>query len=447
MATVETSRPKDPIVIVGGRPAGASLAARLGRAAIPVAIVERSQFPSYPAVATPFLMAHAMELLDELGVPESEYARGAPRLYRAVVEMHNYFRVRLPVGERAGRDYCYTVDRSDFDAALWKHLERYPSVHARAGWSAIAIDTDDAGQVVGIRVRERESQREEVIATRCVIGADGRHSFVARAMDAAITHRRTDLDTHAYYAFWANVAGYDDSGQATAHIHSSADGWGVVFMPMSGGRISVMVQTQSQLFEDAPGTPAEIYRRTLEQRPHVWRRLRRARMVSELAGIKRMGNLFRQHGGPGWALVGDAYHQKDSIDAQGMYDALLGSKLLAQELTAWRRGDKSLRQAIDAYGGRVYAHARPMFDATMDRVQRETYSIPPPFVARNILRWLLADDEYQQRYRDILVRRMDPWRLLTGGLLARAVTRGVWRDIKRLCSGADNPERMPDLPV
>lgn len=446
MATVEPSRPKDPIVIVGGRPAGASLAARLGRAGIPVVIVERSQLPSYPAVATPFLLAHAMELLDELDVPESEYARGAPRMYQAVVEMHHYFRVRLRVGERAGRDYCYTVDRSIFDTALWKHLERYPSIDARAGWSALEIVKGDAGEVVGIRVRERSSRREQVIATSCVIGADGRHSFVARQMGAAITHRRTDLDTHAYYAFWDNVADYDQSGAAYAHIHSSADGWGVIFMPMSGGRISVMVQTQSKLFEEAPGSPAEIYRRTLEERPHVWRRLRQARMVSELAGIKRMGNLFRQHGGDGWALVGDAYHQKDSIDAQGMYDALLGGKLLAEELIAWQRGDKSLRQAIDDYGERVYADARPMFDATMGRVKRETYSIPPPFVARHVLRWLIGDEEYKQRYRNVLVRRLHPSKLITRGLMARALARGLWGDIKRLFTRADNPHRMPELP-
>lgn len=447
MATADTSDRGKPIIIVGGRPAGASLAAHLGRADIPVVIVERSQFPSYPAVSTPFLLPHAMELLDELGVDENDYARGAPRMDDAVVEIHHYCRARLSLGERGGRSYYYALDRSIFDNALWNHLERYPSVTARAGWSAIEIVRGAAGSVVGIRVRERESKREEVIETDCVIGADGRQSFVARTMDAAIIHQRTDLDTHAYYGFWENVADYDESGATCAHIHSSADGWGVVFMPISGGRISIMVQAQSDLFEKASGTHAEIYQRALEERPHVWRRLRDARLVSELSGIKRMGNLFRQHGGDDWALVGDAYHQKDSIDAQGIYDALLGAKLLGEELVAWRRGDKALDVAITDYGARVYADARPMFDATMGRVERETYSTPPPFVAKNILRWLLSNAHYQKRYGKLLVRRHDPSRFMTGGLMLRALASGLWGDIKRVFTRQPNPNRMPELPA
>lgn len=444
MTTDDSSR---TVVIIGGRPAGASLAARLGRAGIPVQIVERSQFPSYPAVSTPFLLAHAMALLDEIDIPESEYARGAPRMSEAVLELHHYFRARLRLGEFGGRDYYYAVDRSIFDDALWRHLERYPSVTTRAGWSATEVLRNSDGFAVGIRARERASRRTEDILAGCVIGADGRYSFVARQMEAAITHRRTDLDTHAYYAFWTDVADYDETGVAMGHIHSSADGWGVVFMPMANGRISVMVQTQSELFEQAQGTPMEIYRRALEERPHVWRRLRSARMVSEVSGIKRMGNLFRDHGGDGWALVGDAYHQKDSIDAQGMYDALQGGKLLAEELIAWHRGDKSWNQAVAAYGERVYADARPMFDATMDRVKRETYSIPPPFVAKNVLRWLIDDPAYKERYGKLLTRRIDPRRFVTGGLVAGALMRGLWGDIKRMFTRRPNPARMPELPA
>ena len=68
------------VIIVGGRPAGASLAARLGAAGLRVLILDRATFPSLPAVSAPFLLPHALELLDEIGADEAAYAEATPRL-------------------------------------------------------------------------------------------------------------------------------------------------------------------------------------------------------------------------------------------------------------------------------------------------------------------------------------------------------------------------------
>jgi hypothetical protein len=37
--------------------------------------VDRAHFPSRPAVSTPFILAHTMQLLDEIGVDEAEYTQ------------------------------------------------------------------------------------------------------------------------------------------------------------------------------------------------------------------------------------------------------------------------------------------------------------------------------------------------------------------------------------
>ena len=61
----------------------------------------------------------------------------------------------------------------------------------------------------------------------------------------------------------------------------------------------------------------------------LWRHLEnKVKQISKLNGMKRMGNFFRTPVGDGWALVGDAYHRKDSLDAQSIYDALIGAKYL-----------------------------------------------------------------------------------------------------------------------
>ncbi len=415
------------IVVVGGRPAGAMLAHHLGRAGIRTMVVDRACFPSYPAVSTPFLLPHGMALLDEVGLAPEDYAPGAPWLDEVVLEFGPHFDVRLPLAEYAGRRRFLVLDRQDFDDCLWSSLGQYDCVTRRDGFTVTGLLRDDAGVICGVRGRSAGAD-EEHIPARGVIGADGRFSRVARDVQARVVHRRDDVSTHVYYAFWEGVAPWSD-GDPVAHIHSSLDGWSAVFMPMSRGRVAVLVQSQSALFEAEAGRPSEIYLRALQARPAAWRRLEAARRVSAVRGFKRLGNLFREAAGPGWALVGDAWLQKDSIDAQGIYDALISARMLGRALVPWHRGDVDWRTATAAYADEATGHMRPMFDATMERLKREVYSIPPPFVAKTILRWLLTDAEYKRRFGEVLVRRRDPDRFVTPGLMLGALSRGLLRSL------------------
>ncbi len=325
------------VVIVGGRPAGASLAARLGAAGLRVLIVERATFPSAPAVSAPFLLPHALALVDEVGVDEAAYTVDTPQLRSFVLELAGYFRSVLAFDAGvAGRSYFYTVDRAQLDHALWRSLAAWPSVTA---WSDAHVEDllrDEGGRVVGVTGR-RGGDRLEARA-RAVIGADGRFSLVARKVDARVTEERSDVATTLYYDLWDGVADYEPGGPPIAHIHSSCDGFSFVFMPTSRGRTIVLAQGRADAYEALAGAPDAIYEGLLRARPRLWRRLHGARRSGELAGMKRVGNLFREPGGPGWALCGDAYHQKDSIDAQGIYDALLGAKELAAQVVRWHRG-------------------------------------------------------------------------------------------------------------
>lgn len=414
------------VVIVGGRPAGASLAARLGLAGVRTLVVDRAKFPSYPAVSTPFLLPHAMALLDELGLSPDDYAPGAPWLEAIVLGFGGLFETRLPLAARAGRSRFVVVDRADFDGALWESLARCPSVTRRDGWTVTGL-VREGERVVGVRGRGEGGEVE--LRARAVVGADGRYSRVAREVGAEVVHAREDVPTHIYYAFWEGVAPFDD-GPAVGHVHTSLDGWSFVFMPMSRGRVSVVAQSQSALWEAEAGAPAAVYERALRARPAVWRRLADARRVSAVSGIKRCPNLFREAAGPGWALVGDAWHQKDSLDAQGIYDALVASRFLAAELVRWHRGEVAWDAAMASYAARATGHLRPMFEQTMERLKREIYSTPPRWVAQSALRWLLTDPTYLRRFGEVAVRLRDPADFVTPGLVARALGRGAWGSLR-----------------
>lgn len=432
----EGTKPYD-VIIVGGRPAGSSLAIRLGRAGLRVLIVDQARFPSPHPVSASFLLPHALAILDELGLEESVYAESTPRITSFVFEMGDYFRSIVPFkSDLAGRDYFYTIDRSRLDGALWKQLENLPTVRALEGTKVVELLKNGQGGVLGVVLEHSDGIREEHRAG-AVIGADGRFSTVARAVGAVTTEARDDVQTTAYYDYWESIEDYGNSGEVLAQIYSSCDGFAVLGMPTVDDQTIVLVQGRADRFAALEGDPETKYISLLRARPRIWRRLKGGIRVGKLAGMKRINNLFREPGGPGWALCGDAYHQKDSIDAQGIYDALVGAKILAQELERWHCGDVSFNTAVANYGNRIYAACKPMFDSSMGRLERELYSDLPPMVAKTMMRWMMSDPEYGRRFAYLLTRQIEPASFMPPSKVLKFAVKGAFRRARRRLVGVD----------
>src|SRR5690606_14595523 len=123
---------------------------------------------------------------------------------------------------------------------------------------------------------------------------------------------------------------------------------------------------------------------------------------------------------------------KDPVDGQGIYDALLGAKLLADELETWWRGEQSWEAMVARYDRRMHEQTHDMFLATVERLRRELYRDPPALVVRTLMRWMMTDEEYARRFMLYLCRSLPPRRWLTPGLMARAIARGMLGDLRRM---------------
>ncbi len=127
-------------------------------------------------------------------------------------------------------------------------------------------------------------------------------------------------------------------------------------------------------------------------------------MITELKGIRQVENAYREAYGQGWALTGDAFHYKDPIDGQGIYDALNESKLLAEAIIEWKKGNLTWEQAGAMYKEKAWAATYPMFNMTVQRVKREVHTFPPKLIINTLIRWLLNDPAYQRTFLRALAR-------------------------------------------
>jgi flavin-dependent dehydrogenase len=415
------------IVIVGGRPAGATLAARLGAAGHRVLLVDRAKFPSLPAVpSSPVLYPAGLAMLDELGIPEAEYRPYLEPMTHLGFVFDRYFQAMLEVPTMWGRKEVCGVDRVGFDEVLWRNAGRFASVERRERFAVTELLRDDSGRVVGVVGSARGGQPQEIRA-RAVVGADGRFSLVARKVDAPIVEEEAKCVSTCYFAEWEGTKPFRE-GINCAHIHTTGRGLDVLFFPMPGGRMSINTHARADRV-DIEGDAMRYYLATVRSVPTAARLFEGAKQVSELVGVKRIGNGYRQSSGPGWVLVGDAVHYKDPADGQGMYDAMLGAKLLAEQLGPWLTGERSWEAAMTEYQRTLHDATHPMYLETVGRLRRELYEEPPTFIIKTLIRWMMTDPAYQTQFLSYLGRTIPPTGWNSPKLMGGAVLRGIWRDL------------------
>lgn len=421
------------VIIVGGRPGGSTLAARLGKFGYRVLMLERGTLPSLPAVSCPIIYASTMTLLDEIGADEAEYARDTPKIRRMAQSISAELQTAIPLPEIEGRAYAYAVDRARFDAELWDAALRFPTVTGWQNFSVSDLLWEGEGtqrRVVGI-VGRGEDKIERQFRARLVVGADGRFSLVARKVDAQIRDTDDEFPASIYYAYWKNLQPYDASGEATAVAYAGDGAYGYLVMNSAENTAAVAIEGRADLFANVQDAEA-YYLELCGRNPLLARRLEGAERATSVRGMKSVGNIYRDAGGPGWALVGDAYHQKDPLDGQGIFNAVFSAKALAHAFRDWQRGEMTWREAVEWYDETMRIKTYSTFRALLSRVQMSFYTPQPPdWVMNSVTRWIMDDPAMQDLMGQFVTRKISPdvMQLMSPAVMTRAVLRGGLRDL------------------
>ena len=325
------SKPYDAIV-VGARCAGSPTAMLLAREGYRVLVVDRATFPS-DTLSTHLIHAPGVAALRRWGLLDEVVATGCPPIDTYSFDFGPFTIAGTP-RPSDGFSTAYAPRRTVLDKIL-VDAAVHDGVEVRERFSVEDVLVED-GVVVGIHGHDAIG-RAVVERARVVIGADGRHSHVTRAVQPAQYHDKPALQ-HSYFTYFS---GLPVGGMENVIRHER--GWAA--FPTNDDLTLVVVGWP---IAEAGAYKADIeanYLKTLELAPAFAERVRRAERVARFAG-GAVPNYFRTPYGPGWALVGDAGYNKDPITAQGINDAFRDAELLAMATDQALAGTRSAAEPM-----------------------------------------------------------------------------------------------------
>lgn len=420
------------VIIIGGRCAGSSLAMRLAGHDLKILLVDRATFPSLPNVpSSPFIYPSALRLLAELGIDESEYALPGAKIERFVLEFVGYFHTVMPTSLiGVDRNYCCGIDRRLFDHTLWKHAGRVPGVTAREGFSVTEILKNESGAVCGIVGKAGDGAAERFTAD-LVVGADGRFSFAARQFGAKVVEEQNGHTSASYHAEWENVDDYAPDCPDAVCLYNTNQGFAALVIPIAERKYIIGTYMKSADANFGARGLEQAYTNGLQRVPHLWNRLKNARRVTDIVGVRPIENGYREAFGAGWALAGDAVHYKDPFDGQGIYDALTETKLLAESIIDWKKNGTAWATAGANYQRRMMDATHAMFLQTVKRVKASLYTEVPGFALKTLARWVVNDPAYQAEFLRYLSRAIAPEDFkIEPSISPRVVLNGIAGDLR-----------------
>ncbi len=368
------------VIVVGARCAGSPTGMLLARKGYQVLIVDRAAFPS-DTISTHVVHPMGAAALARWGLLDRLAATGCPPIHTYAFDFGPFTLSGAPGTPADPVAYCprrTVLDKLLVDAAVEAGAD------VREGFTVEEVVLE-GGCVAGIKGHAKGGHVIEERA-RVVIGADGRHSMVAKAVQPNHYNEKPPL-LSAYYSYWS---GLPMNGRFETYIRPNR---GAAAAETHDGLTIVIAGWPYAEFEANKKDVEANYLNTLDLAPAFAERLRRAKREAPFAGAA-LPNFFRKPYGPGWALVGDAGYNKDPITAQGITDAFRDAECLASALDDAFTSAVSFEEAMSGYQRRRDEHVLPMYEFTC---QLATLA-PPPVEMQRLFGAISRNQEHMHRF-------------------------------------------------
>jgi len=332
------------VLVIGGGPAGSTIAALLAQQGRDVLLLEKSHHPRFHIGES--LLPLNLELFERLGVAEEVKAIGMPKYGVEFVSPWHDKPSMLDFADAWDKAYpsAYHVRRAEFDQILFRNAVRR-GARAMEGGRVTQVDFRPGGADVSVR---QEDEEERTWRTRFVVDASGRDTFLASRL--GFKQRDTKHNSAAIFGHFSGVTRLPGKLEGNISIFWFDHGWFWV-IPLTDGATSVGAVCWPYYMKSRKTEPRQFLLDTIALCPALAERLRNASLISPVTATGNYSYSATRAVGAQYIMLGDAFAFIDPIFSSGvflaMHSAFVGADTVATCLDQPQRAPSAL-QAYDA---------------------------------------------------------------------------------------------------
>ncbi|MGH7051346.1 MAG: NAD(P)/FAD-dependent oxidoreductase [Acetobacteraceae bacterium] len=305
------------VLVVGGGPAGATIASLLAERGRRVVLVEKGRHPRFHIGES--LLPLNLPLFDRLGVRD-EIERSSIRKYG--VEFVSPYHGKSITYEFARAwdkrfPYSFEVRRSTFDHVLLKNA-RAKGVEVIEGCRVTAVEFPDH-TLPQIEARD-DGGRVRHWSASFVVDASGRDTLLAAQL--GFKERNAKNNSAAIFGHFTGAHRHPGRAEGNVSVVWFANGW-FWFIPLADGATSVGAVCPSHFLKNRGTDLTSFFMGVITSCPEIASRMQDARLAGPVMATGNYSYTARRTSGRNFILVGDACGFIDPVFSSGVYLAMM----------------------------------------------------------------------------------------------------------------------------
>lgn len=331
------------VLVVGGGPAGATIAALLAENGHRVILLEKDWHPRFHIGES--LLPHNLPLLDRLGVRAQIEGSSMQKHGIEFVSPYHGKKVRFDFANAWDKrfPYSFQVRRSTFDHIL---LQNAASKGATVieGCRATSVDFPEGGSPV-ITSRDEEGAARQWRAA-FVVDATGRDTLLAAQL--GVKERNPRNTSAAIFGHFTGARRLEGKAEGNISIVWFDNGW-FWFIPLSDGTTSVGAVCPVSFFKNRGTDLKSFFMSVIASCPEIAGRLKDAELAGDITATGNYSYGAKTTSGRQFIMVGDACAFIDPVFSTGVYLAMTTAFWGAEVVDACLRAPEHSKRVLSRY--------------------------------------------------------------------------------------------------
>jgi flavin-dependent dehydrogenase len=336
------------VLVIGGGPAGSTVAPLLAEKGHRVVLLEKARHPRFHIGES--LLPANLPLFERLGVAGEVRAIGMEKWGAEFVSPHHDMPQVFQFGDAWDKSmpYAYQVKRAEFDDILIRNAAS-KGVEVHQGCRAKAVDFQPDKTAV-IRALHDDGSETEWQA-RFVVDASGRDTFLANRFQ--IKHRNPRHNSSAVYGHFAHAKRHEGQAEGNISIFWFEHGW-FWFIPMMNDTTSIgMVTWPYYMKTKGSRSLQQFLLDSIATCPALAMRLKEAQLITEVEATGNFSYVSERNHGPNYLLLGDAYAFIDPVFSSGVMLAMNGGVIGAAAIDACLKDPAAAPAALKRFDAQM----------------------------------------------------------------------------------------------